>query len=195
MERRRLLTGLCVLGVGMPRIGSPQPGSAAASGDASAPPRLDDRLVFAYGDRAGQVIEPADLAVGTRQTFAFPMDPVAGIVRSANRLNQIIVVRLDPAWLGEETRARSAEGIVAYSGVCTHTGCDVDIWVEEQTRFQCMCHESQFDPADAARVVGGPAPLQLAALPLKLVEGRLAVAGPFVGRVGFQQPGLNPFGL
>jgi Rieske Fe-S protein len=123
------------------------------------------------------------------------MDPVGEVVRNANRLNQIVVVRLDPGWLSEETRARSADGIVAYSGVCTHTGCDIDIWVEEQNRLQCMCHESQFDPADAARVVGGPAPSQLAALPLKLVDGRLAVAGPFLGRVGFQQPGLDPFGL
>ncbi|HUF71438.1 MAG TPA: Rieske 2Fe-2S domain-containing protein [Gammaproteobacteria bacterium] len=192
MERRRLLTGLCALGVGTPRIGRAQ---ASAPPDASAPPREDDRLVFAYGDRAGQVVEPGDLAVGSRQVFAFPMDPVAEVVRNANRLNQIVVVRLDPGWLSEETRARSADGIVAYSGVCTHTGCDIDIWVEEQNRLQCMCHESQFDPADAARVVGGPAPSQLAALPLKLVEGRLAVAGPFFGRVGFQQPGLDPFGL
>lgn len=192
MERRRVLTGLCALGVGMPRIGRAQ---TSAAPDASAPPRENDRLVFAYGDRAGQVVAPADLPVGSRQVFAFPMDPVGEVVRNANRLNQIVVVRLDPGWLSEETRARSADGIVAYSGVCTHTGCDIDIWVEAQNRLQCMCHESQFDPADAARVVGGPAPSRLAALPLKLVDGRLAVAGPFVGRVGFQQPGLDPFGL
>ena len=52
------------------------------------------------------------------------------------------------------------------------------------------------DPSDGARVVGGPAPWQLAALPLRLDEGRLIVAGEFIGRVGFQQPGLNnPFGF
>jgi len=190
MERRRLLTGLCALSVGLPRVGAPQEGA-----DASAPPRAGDRLVFAYGDRAGQLMDPADLALGTRQVFAFPMDPVAGVVRSGNRLNQIVVVRLNPDWLSEETRARSADGIVAYSGVCTHTGCDIDIWVEAENRLQCMCHEAQFDPADGARVVGGPAPWQLAALPLTLSEGRLAVAGEFLGRVGFQQPGLSPFGL
>ena len=60
-------------------------------------------------------------------------------------------------------------------------------------RFKCPCHESEFDPSDGARVVGGPAPWQLAALPLKLVDGVLAVAGPFEGRVGFQPPGLDPF--
>ena len=66
-----------------------------------------------------------------------------------------------------ETRARAADGIVAYSGVCTHTGCDVTDWYGDVLRFKCPCHESEFDPSDGARVVGGPAPWQLAALPLK----------------------------
>jgi Rieske Fe-S protein len=72
--------------------------------------------------------------------------------------------------------------------VCSHTGCDVTDWFPDVRRFKCPCHESEFDPSDAARVIGGPAPWQLAALPLKLVEGKLAVAGSFVGRLGFMQP-------
>ena len=84
--------------------------------------------------------------------------------------------------------------MVAYSGVCTHTGCDVTDWIAAAQRFKCPCHESEFDPADAARVVSGPAPWQLAALPLKIVDGALAIAGPFEGNVGFAQPGLDPFG-
>lgn len=203
MKRRRLLAGLCALGAGLPRIGAPQTEEAGAAvapqteetGAAVAPPQADDRLVFAYGDRAGQLIGPDELAVGAKQVLAFPMDPVSKIVRGGTRLNQIVVARLDPDWLSDETRARSAGGIVAYSGVCTHVGCDIDMWVEDKHWLQCMCHESQFDPSDGARVVGGPAPWQLAALPLKLVDGTVSVASAFVGRVGFQQPGLNPFGL
>jgi rieske iron-sulfur protein len=191
MKRRGLLTGLCALGVGAPRIGAAQTGSAAFESD---PPKENDWLVFAYGERAGQRIAPGDLGVGARQVFAFPMDPAGNVVRGG-RLNPVVVVTLDPDWLSEETRARSADGVVAYSGVCTHAGCDIDIWVEEQRRLQCMCHESQFDPADGATVVGGPALSPLAALPLKLVEGHLAVAAIFAGRLGFQQTGLNPFGL
>ena len=41
-------------------------------------------------------------------------------------------------------------GIVAYSGVCTHTGCDVTDWFPDVRRFKCPCHESEFDPADGA---------------------------------------------
>lgn len=193
MQRRRLLTGLCALGVGASKFAAAQTGVGSAQ---SLPPQENDRIVFAYGDRAGQRIGPDDLKVGARQVFAFPMKPTptGDVVRNA-RLNQLVVVRLDPGWLSDETRARSANGIVAYSGVCTHTGCDIDIWVADQNRLQCVCHESQFDPGDGARVVGGPAPSQLAALPLKLVDGELAVAGAFIGRVGAQQAAPNSFGL
>jgi Rieske Fe-S protein len=103
-------------------------------------------------------------------------------------LNQVVLVRLDPAGFKAETLARAAAGVVAYSGVCSHTGCDVTDWFADVRRFKCPCHESEFDPSDAARVVGGPAPWQLAALPLKIVDGKLAVAGAFEGRLGFLQP-------
>jgi rieske iron-sulfur protein len=64
-------------------------------------------------------------------------------------------------------------------------------WFADVLRFKCPCHESEFDPTDAARVVGGPAPWQLAALPLKIVDGALLVARPFEGKLGFQA--LDPF--
>ena len=162
--------------------------------DALAAPQPDDLLAFAYGDRAGQVIAPADVVLGAKQLLAYPLHPGTRRARDGSRLNQLIVVRLPPDKLTDATRARSADGIVAYSGVCTHTGCDVTDWFSDVLRFKCPCHESEFDPCDGARVVGGPAPWQLAALPLKLVDGALAVAAPFEGRVGFQPPGLDPFG-
>ena len=190
IQRRHLLTGLCGLSVGTGRIGNAQDGGD----DPMAAPREGDQLVFAFGDREGQLIAPTDLLLGSRQVFAHAMHPETQVIRNY-RLNQVVLIRLNPEWLSEETRARSADGIVAYSGVCTHTGCDVDLWNAEVNRFQCPCHESQFDPSDGARVVGGPAPWQLAALPLQLIEGRLTVAGDFIGRVGFQQNALDPFGL
>ena len=189
-RRRRLLQALAALGIGLPRfVAAEEPG-----GDAT-PPRENDRLVYALGERNGEPIEPAALVVGERQVVAYPQDPATGRLRNGTRLNQVLVVRLDPATLTAATAARAAEGIVAYSGVCSHTGCDVTDWFADVRRFKCPCHESQFDPADGARVVGGPAPWQLAALPLKIVDGKLAVAGAFEGRLGFMQPGLDPFGL
>jgi len=185
--RRRSLLKLMAVGIGLPRI-------AAAEGE-DTPPRENDRLVVAFGARAGEPIAPGDLEVGAKQLFAYPQDPVSGVIRNASRLNQIIVVRLDPAELTAETLGRSVDGVVGYSGVCTHTGCDVTDWYDDVRRFKCPCHESEFDPKDGAQVIGGPAPWPLAALPLKVVDGTLAVAGEFEGRLGFMQPGgLDPFG-
>lgn len=184
---RRAVLKLAGLGLALPHL-------AAADDEEEAEPRENDRLVVAFGERAGEPIAPGDLRAGAPQLFAYPMDP-SGVIRGASRLNQIIVVRLDPAELAPETLARSVDGVVAYSGVCTHTGCDVTDWHDDTRRFKCPCHESEFDPKNGAEVIGGPAPLPLAALPLKTIDGALAVAGGFVGRVGFMQPGgLDPFG-
>jgi Rieske Fe-S protein len=191
LKRRHLLTGLCALGVGAATTARGQSGNPAAGRS----PQPGDLLVFAFGEREGQTIETDELEIGAQQVFAWPMEPNTRTVRSGSRLNQIILVRLRPEELSEQTLARSVDGIVAYSGICSHTGCDVTDWNDEANRFQCPCHESQFDPADGARVVGGPAPWQLAALPLRRTDNYLSVAGEFEGRVGFQQPGLDPFGL
>lgn len=187
--RRRVLQACC--GLALCSRALAQTDAAAETAPA---PQPDDALAFAYGNRAGQVIAPADVALGAKQILAYPLDPLTQRMRDGSRLNQLIVVRLEPTKLAPETLARAADGIVAYSGVCTHTGCDVTDWYDDVLRFKCPCHESEFDPSDGARVVGGPAPWQLAALPLKIVDGALLVAGAFEGRVGFQPPGLDPFG-
>jgi rieske iron-sulfur protein len=161
LRRRRVLQACCGLALCAPVVAR-----GDETDEALAAPQADDVLVFAYGDRAGQVIAAADVLLGAKQVLAYPMHLGTRRVRDASRLNQLIVVRLPPEKLTEETRMRAADGVVAYSGVCTHTGCDVTDWYGEVLRFKCPCHESEFDPTDGARVVGGPAPWQLAALPL-----------------------------
>lgn len=188
-NRRKMLGCMCALGVGLPAIAEAQDPAAMEA------PKENDFLAYAYGDKAGQPVAVDDLAVAEKQVFAFAMDPASGLVKNGTRMNQVLLVRLDPATLSADTIARSVNGLVAYSGVCSHTGCDVTDWNSEFNRFQCPCHESQFDPSDSARVVGGPAPWQLAALPLKEVDGKVAVAAAFEGRLGFMQPGLSPFGI
>jgi len=152
-------------------------------------PQPNDRFVFAGGDRKGQLITVADLAAGGSPLTAYPMDPSARIVRDDSRLNQILLVRLDPSRLNDDTRARAADGVVAYSAVCTHTGCDVWDWQSASSTIKCACHFSEFDLKQSARVMNGPAPRRLPALPLKVVDGAPAVASGFVGRPGFDTGG------
>jgi len=191
IRRRKLLEGLCAVSMAVPVAGTSQ----EPDPESLMPPQENDVLVHAFGDDAGNVIAVDELAPDSKQIFAWAMDPASGLIRNGTRLNQVVLVRVDPARMTAQTAARSINGLVAYSGVCSHTGCDVTDWNAEFNRFQCPCHESQYDPADAARVVGGPAPWQLAALPLKNIDGHVGVAGEFEGRLGFMQPGLSPFGI
>lgn len=155
---------------------------ARQTADAVAQPTAGDRLVFASGRRAGQRIAPADVTAGGPPILAFTERAAAAAPPS--RLAQVVLVRMNADELSGETSLRAVDGIVAYSAVCTHTGCDVNEWDDVSGLLLCPCHESRFDPRDAARVKGGPAPRALAAVPLQAIDGVLAAAGGFVGRIG-----------
>jgi Rieske Fe-S protein len=156
-------------------------------------PQKGDVLVFSEGDQEGKLINAADLRAGGPPVHAWPKDPTTSVVRSASRLNEILIIKLDPAELDEKTRAQAVDGIIAYSAICSHAGCPVTAWVKsdvgDKEVFKCMCHNSEYDPRAGAQVVFGPAPRRLAALPLALADGSLSVAGNFIGKVGGAQPG------
>lgn len=146
-------------------------------------PQAGDQFVFFEGDRQGKMIAPADIVKGP-QTLAWPYDPAKKVPRDGSRLNLVMLVRVDPSALSETEKPRAAEGIVAYSAVCTHAGCTVTGWMSKEQLMLCPCHGSEYDPRDGAKVVFGPAPRRLAALPLKISGGVLAAAGGFIGHVG-----------
>jgi rieske iron-sulfur protein len=54
----------------------------------------------------------------------------------------------------------------------------------EQHILECPCHNSRYDPRNAAAIVDGPTTRALAALPLRITAGKLVVAQPFIGRLG-----------
>jgi rieske iron-sulfur protein len=141
-----------------------------AEDSAAMPPQPEDRLVFFAGAKKGQVVKVDDLVVDGPQVQAYPATP-DGIVRNQSRLNLLIVARFDPSALAEATRMRAADGVVAYSAVCTHQGCPVNMWSKDRNAFVCSCHASVFDPRKGAEVIGGPAPRPLPALGLKVAEG------------------------
>lgn len=164
------------------------PAAEAAPPPAKLPPQVGDLLATPSWDEQPRVISPADVKAGAAPITVFPQDPTSGVTREKLRLNQILLVRLDPAGLDPATAALSAEGIVAYAGTCTHTGCGVTDWNAQSRHFICPCHSSEFDPAKGAVRVAGPAPRPLPALPLKIEDGKLLVAGGFSARVGGAKP-------
>ena len=102
-----------------------------------------------------------DLELGGPQAQVYPADP-KGVVRDGSPLNLVLLVRVGNDGLDEETRALSADGVVAYSAICTHQACPVNQWSNEKMAMVCSCHGSTYDPKNSAKVIFGPAPLPLA---------------------------------
>jgi Rieske Fe-S protein len=178
-----LAAGACMAASKAAAAGEDPPGSGER-------PQKADVLVLSEGEQAGKIIEPQDLKLGGPPLRAWPKDPKTSVIRNGSRLNELLVVRLDPADLDDETRSRAADGIVAYSAICSHAGCPVTGWLKgaagDNDVLKCFCHNSEFDPRHSAEVVFGPAQRRLAALPLATADGSLTVAAKFIGKVGQQ---------
>ena len=166
--RRTVIKGGIGAGVGLSlaRLATGQDDPATAR------PRPGDLLVR-EGDDQKTPLTPGDIVAGARPTIAWAMEPGEKIVRSGSRFNRLVIVRL-------------GDDVFANTVICTHDGCDVTDWLADEHVLSCPCHYSKFDPKDGGRVVSGPAPRALPALPLSVTDGKLVVAQPFTSRVGFE---------
>lgn len=180
---RRTLLRLVGAGIGASCLNVTAYGGQAEEGRR---PRPGDLLVKA-GDASKTPLKPADLVERAAPILVWAMEPAGRIVRSGSRLNQIILMRLPVEKLRPGTKERAAEGVVAYTAICTHSGCETVDWIADTLTLSCSCHDSLFDPADDAMVLSGPAPKNLPALPLTVTDGQLAVAAPFTSEITFEQ--------
>jgi ubiquinol-cytochrome c reductase iron-sulfur subunit len=148
------------------------------------PWRSGRRLV----DESGRPLRAADVEEKALYT-AFP--------EGANDEEQgapLVVVRLPKRELDlpAELAGYDADGIVAYSKICTHAGCAVSLYraplfrpTEPRPALVCPCHYSTFDPSTGGTVVFGPAGRPLPMLPLETdAKGYLRAKGNFDGPVG-----------
>ncbi len=96
-----------------------------------------------------------------------------------------VLVRVDPALLqlSPGQAAGAPDGYVAYSKLCTHVGCPVGLYVAEEHRLLCPCHQSEFDVLTGATPVAGPAGRALPQLPIQLQPD-----GTFVAMDDFSAP-------
>ena len=149
-------------------------------------PQVGDVLAHAFGERAGSPIAVNDVAA--EPVPAFPKEPASGVLRDGSLHNQLAVLRLPWERLTAKAQrhavAAPPDSFVVYSAACTHTGCEVSGWNSAAGRLVCPCHGSEFDVADAARVVNGPASKPLAMLKVELADGAFRVVGGFSRRVG-----------
>jgi len=151
---------------------------AAETVPEEARPLIGDRLVEEDAEGGPVPLKIEDLRPG-KPMLAFPYAPATKLVRSETRLNKIVLLRFPEADLDAETKALSAGGVLGFSAICTHMGCDIKTWMKSEQVFACFCHASKFRPLERGAVAGGPAPRALPVLPLKLEGDQLVIAGPF----------------
>jgi ubiquinol-cytochrome c reductase iron-sulfur subunit len=106
----------------------------------------------------------------------------------------LVVIRLPPSQLHlpPHLKGYDANGILAYSRICTHAGCAITLYRaplfqpdEPRPALVCPCHYSTFDPATGGTVTFGPAGRDLPLLPVyEDSKGYLRAKGNFDGPVG-----------
>ena len=107
----------------------------------------------------------------------------------------LMVFRLPPSSLRLPAGLRdypAAGGILAYSRICTHAGCAINMLRaplfqpdEPKPALVCPCHYSTFDPATGGTVIFGPAGRDLPMLPIYVDrQGYLRARGTFDQPVG-----------
>jgi menaquinol-cytochrome c reductase iron-sulfur subunit len=75
--------------------------------------------------------------------------------------------------LGSVWVVRHGDKVTAFSAVCPHLGCSVNVATGNETGFACPCHTSAFAP-DGKRK-SGPAPRDLDGLDTRIEDGFVAV--------------------
>jgi ubiquinol-cytochrome c reductase iron-sulfur subunit len=133
----------------------------------------------------GTGIKPEDVTIGS----LFMARPAKALTAGEDYNNlmakaAIFLVRMDPADIvSQRERDWGYEGIVAFSKICTHVGCAVDLYEQQTHHMLCPCHQSTFDLSDAGKVIFGPAARSLPQLPITVNAD-----GFLVARSDFQEP-------
>jgi rieske iron-sulfur protein len=143
-----------------------------------------DSLVYAQGGNAGAPIIASTMKPGDA-ILAYP------IGKSSNPANLVQLIKLDEMAFKPPTDvALTDQGFVAYSAICTHLGCTVSWMANKESPIvsftECYCHNSIFNPAQGAKVMGGPAPIPLAQIGVKVMQGTLVFTSDFNGPIGPQ---------
>ncbi|MEU9790916.1 Rieske 2Fe-2S domain-containing protein [Streptomyces sparsogenes] len=134
-----------------------------------------------------EALRPEDIVVGSL-TFAMPEgmseedhDFQTQIAKAA-----LMLVRLQPENIKDKRELDwSHDGIVAFSKICTHVGCPINLYEQQTHHVLCPCHQSTFDLSDGGRVIFGPAGHALPQLRIGVnKDGYLEAKGDFAEPVG-----------
>jgi ubiquinol-cytochrome c reductase iron-sulfur subunit len=129
---------------------------------------------------AGQPVKPDDLKVGGFMTV-YPEAHVG----DADAQTLLIRVKAGDLQLPAGRESWAVDGTIAYSKVCTHAGCPVGLFQEEESLLLCPCHQSTFDVLRGAVPTSGPAARPLPQLPLSVdADGYLVAQSDYDTPIG-----------
>jgi len=141
-------------------------------------------------DPSGRPIKASDVTLGS--AFHVIPEELAELSHHDGYLEEkakaiVLLMRMPQDVLieADDRKDWSYDGIIAYSKVCTHVGCPVALYEQQTHHLLCPCHQSQFDVADGAKVIFGPAARPLPQLPITVDdEGYLIARSDFTEPVG-----------
>ncbi|MGB9735220.1 MAG: ubiquinol-cytochrome c reductase iron-sulfur subunit [bacterium] len=144
-----------------------------------------DVLVYASGSNIGVEVKASSMEPGDA-VLVYPKG------KSSNPANLVQLIKLKESDFKAPTDIKLTDkGFVAYSAICTHLGCTVS-WVKntsspDASYTECFCHNSIFNPARGEKVEGGPAPIPLAQIGVKVTDNdTLVFTSDFTGPIGPQ---------
>jgi ubiquinol-cytochrome c reductase iron-sulfur subunit len=134
-------------------------------------------------------IRPEEVSIGGQMTV-FPGIPGGNTNEHADSPTLLIHLRDDDASKLRDNASKVPENahsmygnLVAYSKICTHAGCPASLYEQQTNILLCPCHQSQFDIANNARPIFGPATRRLPMLPITVDN-----EGFLVAKSDYQQP-------
>jgi thiosulfate dehydrogenase [quinone] large subunit len=153
------------------------------SADTTSPANPARRTVMGQGAVAagliavGGAIAGLGRVVGKAATDNAPSGPVEGALTTVEALKtEKVVAFTDPSTNEPGVIALDSAGnAVAFSAVCTHSGCTVR-FDSEVDQLKCRCHGSKFEP-DTGAIINGPAKRPLPSIAVQTsADGSITLA-------------------
>lgn len=127
-------------------------------------------------------VKLGDLEVGSIQTVM----PEGFTTVNEFALAPTILIRFAPGQIKSAKEENwGADNHVAYSKICSHAGCPISLYEQQDHHLLCPCHQSTFQMDEDAKVIFGPAARPLSQLRISLdPEGYFVADGDYTQPVG-----------
>jgi len=172
-ERRDVLKGSVML-AGAAALGtlgsSVKAFAAGGAGDYPQPPgspKTHDTFVFSDGPKKGQEVELTDIVLDAPPVAVHAKDSKTGEVRESEH-SAVLLFRVKEDTIPIDWRADSAEGILAYSALCTYDATEIQPkdWDAATKHFVCPTCKTSYDAVNGAEVTSGPGKRALPQVPV-----------------------------